>query len=241
MVSKRQAWPVVYTVPKAEGLPNEDRYQSSYRKGLHALSDGASVSFDPASWAQILVRRYAQNPEVTREWVKEAIAEFGRLYDRDSLPWMKQASFDRGTFASLLGVRMLDEGRRIQILSIGDTLAVLCDGDAISSTFPYTEPTQFDQRPQLLCTNTAENRFMDTTDFDYDRTADWTFCNLQRPALLCMTDALGHWLLSQRSRDPSPIAVLRGIRTPRAFQKFVLQEREAGRLRRDDTTLMAFW
>src|SRR5215207_3054832 len=112
------AWPVVFTVPKAEGQPNEDRYQSS-RKGVHALSDGASVSFDSASWAQILVRRYARNPEVTREWIRSAIGEFSILYDRESMPWMKQASFDRGTFASLLGVRVLNEGKNIQVLSIG--------------------------------------------------------------------------------------------------------------------------
>ena len=139
METKQYAWPDVFTVPKVDGQPNEDRYQSS-RRGVHALSDGASVSFDSASWAQILVGRYAQNPEVTRQWIGDAITEFGRLYDRESMPWMKQASFDRGTFASLLGVRIVDEGKNIQVLSIGDTLAVLCKGDSISSNIPYVEP-----------------------------------------------------------------------------------------------------
>ena len=240
MKSKPHVRPDVFSVPKVEGLPNEDRYQSS-RKGVHALSDGASVSFDSASWAQTLVRRYAQKPEFTCQWVSDAIAEFDKLYDRESMPWMKQASFDRGTFASLLGVRRLNEGNRIQVLSIGDTLAVLCDGDSISSTFPYTEPDEFDQRPQLLCTNPAENAFLDAPDFDFHQFADWTFCGLERPALLCMTDALGHWLLSRRTQEPSPVAVLRGIRSSKAFVRFVQAEREAGRMRRDDTTLMAFW
>jgi hypothetical protein len=240
MDSKPYAWPDVFTFPKVEGHPNEDRYQSS-RKGVHALSDGASVSFDSASWAQILVRRYARNPEVTSQWIRDAITEFGSLYDRESMPWMKQASFDRGTFASLLGVRVLNQGKNIQVLSIGDTLAVLCDGDSISSTFPYSEPGEFDQRPQLLCTNPAENTFVDASDFDFHRFADWTFCGLERPALLCMTDALGHWLLSHRAQQPSPVAVLREIRSSKAFGRFVQEEREAGRMRRDDTTLMAFW
>lgn len=240
MESKPYAWPVVFTVPKVEGQPNEDRYQSS-RKGVHALSDGASVSFDSASWAQILVRRYARNPEVTPQWIGNAIAEFSGLYDRESMPWMKQASFDRGTFASLLGVRVLNEGKHIQVLSIGDTLAVLCEGDSIRSTFPYSEPGEFDQRPQLLCTNPAENAFADAPEFDFHRFADWTFCGLERPALLCMTDALGHWLMSHREQELSPVAVLRGIKSSKAFARFVQGERDAGRMRRDDTTLMAFW
>ncbi len=56
-----------------------------------------------------------------------------------------------------------------------------------------------------------------------------------------MTDALGHWLLSQRDRDPSPISVLRKLRTPKAFARFVQEERAAGRMKRDDTTLIALW
>ena len=233
------ARPDVFSMPKAEGFPNEDRYQSSSRKHVHALSDGASVSFDSASWAQILVRRFARNPDVTRQWLNDAISEFERLHDRESMPWMKQASYDRGSFASLLGVRLL--GEKVQVLAIGDTLAVLCDGDSIHSTFPYSEPEEFDQRLQLLCTSSGANAFFDAPDFDFHPFADWTFNGIERPALLCMTDALGHWLLSHRAQEPSPVATLRGLKTPKAFRRFVQAERDAGRMRRDDTTLMAFW
>ena len=118
---------------------------------MYALSDGASVSFDSASWARILVRRYARNPEFTRDWLAAAIAEFRKLYDRDSLPWMQQASFDRGSFASLLGVRVIDEGRLIQVLSIGDSLAVLCDGDCIKATFPLATASEFDALAAAAC------------------------------------------------------------------------------------------
>jgi len=102
--------PLAFSVPKREDQHNEDSFQRS-AKGVYALSDGASVSFDSASWARILVRRYTRDPEFTREWLSAAIAEFRKLYDRDSLPWMQQASFDKGSFASLLGVRIADGGR----------------------------------------------------------------------------------------------------------------------------------
>jgi hypothetical protein len=232
--------PLAFTIPKAEDRRNEDSFHRS-AKGVYALSDGASVSFDSASWARILVRRYAQNPEFTREWLAAAIAEFRRLYDRDNLPWMQQASFDRGSFASLLGVRFVDGGRLIQVLSIGDSLAVLCDGDCVKATFPLSAASEFNRSPQLLCTNPAQNVFLDKVDIGYDLVADWTFRGLQQPALLCMTDALGHWLLSQLDRDRSPISVLREVRTPKAFARFVHEERAAGRMKRDDTTLIALW
>lgn len=232
--------PLAFSIPKCDDCRNEDQFYRS-GKGVYALSDGASVSFDSASWARILVRHYTRKPEFTREWLSAAIAEFRKLYDRDSLPWMQQASFDKGSFASLLGVRVVEQGRLIQVLSIGDSLAVLCDGDCIKATFPFSAASAFNRSPQLLCTNPAENVFLDEADAGYDLVADWTFRGLKRPALLCMTDALGHWLLSHRDCDPSPISVLRQVKTPKAFARFVQEERSMGRMKRDDTTLIALW
>jgi len=232
--------PLAFSVPKSEDWRNEDSFHRS-ANGVYALSDGASVSFDSASWARILVRRYVRNPEFTREWLSAAIKEFRKLYDRDSLPWMQQASFDKGSFASLLGIRFFDDGTLIQVFSIGDSLAVLCDGDRITASFPFTAPSEFSRSPQLLCTNPAENAFLDKVDFDYDLVADWSFCGLEQPALLCMTDALGHWLLSQRDRNPSPISLLRSVKSTAAFARLVEAERAAGRMKRDDTTLIALW
>ena len=72
---------------------------------------------------------------------------------------------------------------------------MLCDGNEIKATFPYSDASEFEQRPQLLCTNPAENKFIDHPDFLYERTADWSLCEFEQPSLFCMTDALGQWLL----------------------------------------------
>jgi hypothetical protein len=239
-VGSKSRLPLAFSIPKCEDCRNEDQFYRS-GKGVYALSDGASVSFDSASWARILVRHYTRKPEFTREWLSAAIAEFRKLYDRDSLPWMQQASFDKGSFASLLGVRVVDQGRLIQVLAIGDSLAVLCDGDCIKATFPLSAASAFNRSPQLLCTNPAENVFLNGADVGCDLVANWTFRGLKQPALLCMTDALGHWLLSHRDRHPSPISMLRNVRTPKAFAGFVQEERTTGRMKRDDTTLIALW
>ena len=47
--------PLAFSVPKGEDQRNEDSFHRS-AKGVYALSDGASVSFDSASWARILDR-----------------------------------------------------------------------------------------------------------------------------------------------------------------------------------------
>jgi hypothetical protein len=229
------ACPKQFSVEKTDGYRNEDARSVSTRLGVSALSDGASVSFDSAAWAKILVQRYARNPRFDRAWLSGAIAEFGKRYDRDSLPWMQQASFDRGSFASLLGVRHLGCGV-VHVLAIGDSIAVLCDGDLILSSFPYTSPAQFDERPQLLSTNSVENGFLDEIE-----PIRWNLAEYENPALLCMTDALGQWVLAHRDEEPSPISVLRSIKSLKRFKRFVADQRKAGRLRRDDTTLLAYW
>jgi hypothetical protein len=153
---------------------------------------------------------------------------------------MKQASLDRGSFASLLGVCFYDHGN-IQVIAIGDSLAVLCDGDDIVATHPYIAPDQFLQAPQLLSTNSAENAFLSKIDWDEELYRDWRFQGLSHPALLCMTDALGQWVLTLRDQGAAPITILRQIAKPKQFAELVRLERKAGRLRRDDTTLLAFW
>jgi hypothetical protein len=233
------ARPQAFSVPKLRGQRNEDAWQWSH-KGVGALSDGASVSFDSASWARILVRHFARSPRVDATWIASALAEFATLHERESLPWMQQAAFDRGSFASLLGLQRCDKGQ-VKILAIGDSIAVLCDADRVVATFPYELPEQFDERPRLLSTNPAENAFLADCDLAADFGVQWDLGALDRPALLCVTDALGHWIIAHRDEEPSPIAALRTIASRRDFARFVAAEREAGRLRRDDTTLLAHW
>jgi hypothetical protein len=228
-----------FTVAKRGGDANEDAWQHSH-KGSGAVSDGASVSYDSANWARLLVRRYAQRPEFTAAWREEAIAAYARRHDRDSLPWAQQAAFDCGSFASLLGIRDAGEGR-IAILAIGDSLAVLCDGDRVVDSFPYDRPEQFEARPRLLSTNPAENRYLDEPGVLDTLFREWDLTPLENPAVLCVTDALGCWILSRRPDQPSPIARLRRIKKARAFARLVSEERAAGRLRRDDTTMLAYW
>lgn len=232
---------LAFSIPKHEGYCNEDSYQCSCRRGIYAVSDGASISYDSASWSKILVRRYARLPEISQSWLNDAIAEFTKLHDRDSMPWMKQAAFDKGSFASLLGVRYFIESHRVQVFAVGDSVAVLCDGDTIVSSWPYADAAQFDQSPRLLCTNPGENALIEEAALSDDHFADWSLADWDAPALFCMTDALGHWLLSNRHEVPSPIARLRAIRTPKQFAQFVNAERIAGRMRRDDTTLLGLW
>lgn len=232
---------VRFSLPKDQLYRNEDSYQHSKRLGITALSDGASVSYDSALWSRILVRHYCIRPEIDEQWLVRANLEFGKYHNRDTLPWMKQAAFDRGSFASLLGVRHVPGGTSIEVFAVGDSLAVLCDGEDVIASWPYQSAADFLRDPQLISTKLEDNDFLFREEMQGRLNVKWDISGVASPSLFCMTDALGHWLLTQRDASGSPISTLRRITKEKDFTDFVRSEYASGRLKLDDTTVLGFW
>lgn len=225
----------MFTVSKTTGVPNEDRACVSEDGSIWSVSDGASVSYDSGPWAEVLVQKFVQEPNVSGEWLNSAISDYGRSYDRESMEWMQQAAFDRGSFATLLGGIATGDGKHARVIAVGDSMLAVVDGAEVVRTLPYVQPDQFDSAPVLLSTNRVENR-----QFDEKTIADsWSaldLSSLKDPMLLVMTDALGKWLLDQPNEER--VMTLLNIASEDSFVEFVELERSRGRLRRDDCTLL---
>jgi hypothetical protein len=147
------------------------------------------------------------------------------------MSWSAQGSFDRGSFATLLGLRLDNDRRGVAVIGIGDSLVVLADGDRIHASFPYTDAAQFRANPLLLSTIGDRNNAVLDTAFSMC----WRFDGLASPKLFCMTDAIGAWLLSEPDRR---IEILRGMTARDQFVRVVDEARGAGTMRTDDTTLL---
>jgi hypothetical protein len=223
-----------HTLPKRSDEPGNDDYGAMQpHRGCYALSDGASESFDPAQWARVLVDFYLANRLVDERWLTAACKMYGRMHDREVMSWSRQAAYDRGSFATLLGVTLDPSGRRASVTAIGDSLAVLADGGALVDSYPYTDASEFDKNPLLLATVPMKNQpLMERGLASFRR--EWNLSQLADPVIFCMTDALGAWVLA----DPSRIVDLRDLKTRLSFKALVDRERTVGRMRRDDTTLL---
>lgn len=223
------------TVAKRTDEANEDIYDSLPFRHRYALSDGATESFAPRQWAQVVVQAFLDRQAVDRDWIRRASAHHGRGFNRDAMSWSAQAAFDRGSFATLLGLT-LDPGRQVaRVLAIGDSLAVLGDGSRLRATFPYQSAEQFRQRPLLLATHLADNARLLAPGVLAQATVQWSLRGLRDPVLLLMTDALGAWLLS----DPAArLPRLLWLRNKAQFENLVRTARSSGQMRRDDTTLL---
>jgi hypothetical protein len=218
---------------EADSRLNEDALGKRARHGVYAISDGASDSFDSRRWSKLLVQLFLANPRVDEGWLRRAVTVYARQFDREGMSWNAQGALDRGSFATLTGIIIWPARSQLQVLGIGDSLAVLADRKQIVSSHPYQRPEQFAVRPLLLSTVWEHNRAF-LGHVLMNSVARWSLRRLCDPSILLMTDALGGWLL----RDPrSRVPRLLDLNTSRQFEALVGRERINGRMRRDDTTL----
>lgn len=227
-------------VPKDLDYPEaiEDAVEIDPKAGRIAISDGASESFDSSSFAEKLVFAYNQNPKVDINWLSEVVQKYNASYEPSSLSWSKQAAFERGSFATLLAVEECHGRSTVDVLSVGDSIAVLLDGSKKIYSFPYNEPEEFEKRPELFCTKLNLNEFICQNDFNRLHLKVWELKELEHPRILCMTDAIGEWALRMALKGMPQWEILISIRDNAELTKLVVEERSQNRMRVDDVTLV---
>ncbi|USI27902.1 hypothetical protein [Alteromonas macleodii] len=202
-----------------------------------AISDGASESYNSKLWASMLVEHYTLFSKVSIDDISNLISEYNANHDYQSMSWSQQSAFERGSFATLLGIEFFKDNNSIDILSIGDSLLVLIDEGELKFSYPYSSSSEFDQRPTLLSTKFNHNNFITSEDFVDTHYSKLDLDQYQSPTLMLMTDALGQWCLKQQELGNSVWENLRCI-DHESLKNLVLIERKERRMRTDDVTLV---
>jgi len=223
-----------FTIEKEPGIPNEDRFLVSGSLRAIAVCDGASQSYDSATWAELLCRAFIEDQCVDRAWLARAVADYNARYSVTDLPWMKQAAFERGSFSTLLGIEALSDST-LRGTAFGDSLVVVSDGDRFVESFPYQEPEDFDTDPRLISTAPVFNAHF-TDEFVRTHVHYFDLSRCEAPLIFLMTDALGRWVL-ERKDDPATLQMLQSL-DQSSFARLIHEERSSRRMRRDDSTLL---
>lgn len=217
---------------------NEDFFVVRELDRRIVICDGASESYDSRAWAKLLAEKFSANPAVSPAWVEDAVTAYNTNYDANAMSWSKQAAFERGSFSTLLVVEVNDVHDCVEILAIGDSIAILVDNDQIVASWPYTTADQFAEHPSLLSTLSQLNMFIDDKSFNTKRQISWRLKDHINPILLCMTDALGQWVLRLAHENNEAWKQLLAIDSLGQLANLVLAERAARRMRTDDSTLV---
>jgi hypothetical protein len=227
-------------VPKDPLYPDaiEDSYDIRIADGRLALSDGASESFDSRTWARIVTSQFVEDPALNISWLDNCIKKYADQFDVQALSWSKQASFNRGSYATLLGVEIFPEKRAMDVMAVGDTICAVIENGTLIETFPYTGHEQFQQRPEIFSTLSSNNSFVSDADFYSKHFRTFPVGSHCKTALLCMTDALGEWALRSHAKGAPQWSLLLSISSTSELEELVTTERAAKRMRIDDVTLM---
>lgn len=215
---------------------NEDVFKCSLVNNLIVLSDGASESFNAKLWAKLLVKRINQNTQFNLKWISSAIKAYEKSVDPLELSWAKRAAFERGSFASLLCAHSNTDKKTVDILSIGDSLAVLLEDYSFKDSFPYTNSTEFFQAPKLVSTKLQENEIYFSPGVQTQICKSWELT--KKNTVLLMTDALAAWGMKKQEEGRPQWEKLANIRRLTELKHLVEDQRAIKEMRVDDTTLI---
>ena len=218
----------------AKDVQRQDLNEDAYALGdtIFSLADGASESYDSQSWARLLTKAYLLDQDVGVPWVADKVRTYVEASDFDSLSWSQQAAFERGSFSTLVGLKWAATGGDVEVLAIGDSLAVHVRDGRMLASFPFEQAAQFDARPRLLSTLTEANSFVEEADFVPVSNVDWAV----QPGdqILLVTDAVGHWLLAHDDALGAVVA----LSTSDDFERLIVARRLDKSMRLDDSTIL---
>ena len=244
-----------FWLPKAGNRPEEyedasrvvypQRMGASWRRTARAaVSDGASESAFALEWANVLADSFVSRPPDVRgltrdsmcDWLASAQEEWRAGVPWDLIPWHGEAKARAGAFATLLGLTVAATPGNSQLLSwravaVGDGCLFVVRDDRLWLSFPLEDASQFDNNPNLVCSNpeNAGDLWEDVHRSDGDCVAGDLF--------ILASDALACWFLGRNAEGEKPWRTLLALDAS-GWPVWVEEQRHAGSMRNDDTTVV---
>ncbi len=229
----------------------QDSYSYNKEKGLFCVSDGASVSFFPAIWSQLLVNEFIENSDVFYnnfdEYIKKTkdkwilkIKEIVK-YKKDNNEFIPYHLNDRinnpdecaaATFAGLK-ITKKDTKLEWQLNIIGDSCLFILDKKNNLKSFLMQNSNDFGYFPDSFKSRGVKNK--KPTEEKGEANFDDKF--------ILVTDALAKWILEKKEANKvlEILEEFNKIEEQENFESFVEKYRENGAepiLEDDDLTLM---
>lgn len=199
-----------------------------------AISDGVGQSFFPALWAEKLVNSFVSGHKI-ENFVGEAQSHWRLDLEKiiDNSKWYVRNEFKKqspalGTF---IGLQLLPEENNWVVHVLGDSFLFFLSKDwnnfdnQVIKISSRTEPIIFDNYPDYY-SSTGNHKGKQAT----------IPIPLEEGVFYLMTDALAEWFLNGKKDAVHELDMLDG--NYETFLEFVNKERNSGKLKDDDTTLL---
>ena len=247
--------PIRFWLPKAGNSPDEyedasrviypQRIGASGRRTARAaVSDGASESAFAREWANVLTAAFVSRPpeigglnkDSLYDWLAPAQEEWHAGIPWARIPWHGEAKARAGAFATLLGLTAgaspgNSQRLRWQAVAVGDSCLFLVRAGRLLLSFPLEDAAEFDNNPALVCSN-PDNM----GDLWENVRQDSGEC-VAGDSFILASDALACWFLARNDAGEKPWETLLALDSS-GWSAWVEEQRRAGLIRNDDTTLV---
>lgn len=216
-----------------------------------AIADGATEGSFSKLWAGMLVRSYGyERSPITAENVRRRVErrcmEWNRQTAQLPVAWYALEKLRQGALSTLLGVTLdlsqksSDRGGTWSALAIGDSCLFQVRENELVTALPLRRAHEFGFQPRLVSSVPSKNSGLWSEITSLEHAGTW----LEGDLLLLMTDAIAAWFLSECELGEMPWKRLQELASlPRPlsmnFSDFVMEMRQAGRMRNDDVTVLA--
>ena len=218
----------------------EDAFACNRSTMRFAVADGATESFDAASWAQRLVTKWVNSTGLLTEddfwtWLNREGQAHNDSWNRLDLPWYSMEKRRAGSFAAFLGIEIQPD-KTWHAVALGDSCLLQCRTSNVLMMFPVSGSNDFGSAPVLAPSCTELNiharsaiarQAGDVADGD---------------RLLLLSDAIAAWCIKlneqQDYKRMSDFEELLKEQDEMAISDFLELERLEARLKDDDVAIV---
>ena len=220
------------------GRETEDAFRFDVKRGVVAISDGASTSYRANLWSDMIVEELitkVTTPFDDIDWAN--LAERVRTEYPTNEPFFVRSLQNEGSAATALRavVEKRDDSWRVSVENIGDGLMVLVEVGPDNTnnivSWPYSTLAEFPVAPSAYSSSAPHRRggAPDSANF---------FCGAGDQMLL-MTDALARYFCRIGGHSRTINEVFPFLESPKTFRSWSIKAIDDEILEDDDLTLVA--
>jgi hypothetical protein len=233
----------------------QDYFQANHENNCFAIADGASQSFYPSIWAELLVNHFCKNPNINKgnwedwlqpiqeKWLVEVEQRVIKAKNENRPVWVtnqNRFSSREPATSTFIGVQFI--GDKVKGSIIGDSCLFIVEGDQLSKkyqliqTFLLKESKDFNDCPGYFASYNKDNNFI-SDNFQISLNQKKSQKDIY---FILATDALSEYIFKCTENENNIFETLLSISSPEIFEDFVASARNSDniKMKNDDVTLL---
>ncbi|MDD1414345.1 hypothetical protein MEN41_06690 [Dolichospermum sp. ST_con] len=234
----------------------QDYFQINLENNCFAIADGASQSFYPSIWAELLVKHFCQNPNINKgnwedwlqpiqeKWLVEVEQRVIKAKNENSPVWVQNQnrfSFREPATSTFIGLQFI--GGKVTGSIVGDSCLFIVEGDQLSKkyqlihTYLLKKSKDFNDCPGYFASYNKDNNFI-PDNFQISLNQKKSQKDIY---FILATDALSEYIFKCTENKDNIFEILLNISSSgNTFENFVASARNSDsiKMKNDDVTLL---